>query len=120
MKEATMENPKCGMCKHHWKPEDTDMKPSGLFYKCCKTCRNKKKQYQKDHKEDMFKWRQDNQDKLIKYSKKYKMDNREILLEYSRQYQRNKTQKIFEQGKQCWENHRRKISEKKKYIEKKI
>ena len=34
-----MENPKCGACKCYWKPEDTDIKPSGLYYKCCKKCR---------------------------------------------------------------------------------
>jgi len=102
-----MENPKCGMCKHHWKPEDTDMKPSGLYYKLCKTCRNKKKQYRKDNKEDMFKWRQDknreygkeyhkqwyqnNKERINKYNKQYWQDNNKVLLERKRQkYQKNK------------------------------
>jgi len=34
-----MEHPKCGACKCYWKPEDTDINPSGLYYKSCKKCR---------------------------------------------------------------------------------
>jgi predicted secreted protein len=33
-------NPKCGKCKCYWIPDDTDIKSSGLHYKCCKKCRD--------------------------------------------------------------------------------
>jgi len=29
-------NPKCSCCDCYWKPDDTDMKTSGLPYKTCK------------------------------------------------------------------------------------
>jgi len=36
-------NPKCSGCKCFWKPDETDIKPSGLFFKTCKKCRTKRK-----------------------------------------------------------------------------
>ena len=32
-------NPKCPRCKCYWKPDDTDIKTSGLVAKTCKKCR---------------------------------------------------------------------------------
>ena len=32
-------NPKCNSCKAYWKPDDTDILPSGLHAKSCKKCR---------------------------------------------------------------------------------
>ena len=32
-------NPKCSKCKCYWKPEETDIKSSGLPFKTCKKCR---------------------------------------------------------------------------------
>jgi hypothetical protein len=33
-------NPKCVSCRCYWKPDDTDIKTSGI---CCKTCRKCRK-----------------------------------------------------------------------------
>ena len=38
-------NPKCSCCKCYWKPDETDIKTSGLVFKCCKKCRNYKREY---------------------------------------------------------------------------
>lgn len=41
-------NPKCNSCKTYWKPDDTDILPSGLYAKTCKKCRvYQKEKYQK-------------------------------------------------------------------------
>jgi hypothetical protein len=32
-------NPKCNRCKCYWKPDETDIKPSGLYAVSCKKCR---------------------------------------------------------------------------------
>ena len=32
-------NPKCNVCKSYWKPDETDILPSGLYAKSCKRCR---------------------------------------------------------------------------------
>jgi hypothetical protein len=37
--EQKTPNPKCTTCKCYWKPDDTDIKTSGLFFKTCKKCR---------------------------------------------------------------------------------
>ena len=33
-------NPKCTKCRCYWKPDETDIKTSGLPFKTCKKCRN--------------------------------------------------------------------------------
>lgn len=40
--ETSQANPKCSNCKCYWKPDETDKKSSGLIFKTCKKCRNKK------------------------------------------------------------------------------
>ena len=40
-------NPKCNSCKSYWKPDETDILPSGLYAKSCKKCR----EYQKEKRE---------------------------------------------------------------------
>jgi hypothetical protein len=35
-------NPKCPRCKCYWKPDDTDIKTSGLIAKTCKKCRGRR------------------------------------------------------------------------------
>ena len=37
-------NPKCNACKTYWKPDETDIKPSGACAKTCKKCRNRQKE----------------------------------------------------------------------------
>jgi len=41
-------NPKCNLCRCYWKPDETDVKPSGLVAKTCKRCRA----YQKERRSD--------------------------------------------------------------------
>ncbi len=37
-------NPKCSCCLCYWKPTETDIKSSGLPFKICSKCRNKRTQ----------------------------------------------------------------------------
>lgn len=37
-------NPKCSGCLCYWKPDETDIKSSGMFYKLCKSCRKRNKE----------------------------------------------------------------------------
>jgi hypothetical protein len=32
-------NPKCSKCKCYWRPNETDIKSSGLYFKTCQKCR---------------------------------------------------------------------------------
>ena len=38
-------NPKCTKCKCYWKPDESDIKSSGLYNKTCKKCRSINKDY---------------------------------------------------------------------------
>lgn len=40
--EQKTPNPKCSTCKCYWKPDENDIKTSGLVYKICRKCRNYK------------------------------------------------------------------------------
>jgi len=113
-----MENPKCQDCKRFWKPEDTDIKLSGLYLKCCKTCRNKQKQY-RDEKRVIFldmneqeannkkeknreykkQYRNANMEQISQYFKRYRKDNHEKLLENSRRWNNNNKEKTREYKK---------------------
>ncbi len=47
----TVINPKCSKCRCYWKPDETDRKSSGLYFKTCQRCRgnnqrDKMKQYE--------------------------------------------------------------------------
>lgn len=42
-------NPKCSCCKCFWKPDETDVKSSGLVAKTCKRCRELAKQKNKKY-----------------------------------------------------------------------
>lgn len=43
-------NPKCTRCKCYWKPDDTDIKTSGLVCKTCKKCRDNDIKYKNNNK----------------------------------------------------------------------
>ena len=43
-------NPKCNSCKAYWKPDDTDILPSGLHAKSCKKCRAYQKEIRNKNK----------------------------------------------------------------------
>jgi hypothetical protein len=48
--EQKTPNPKCTKCKCYWKPDDTDIRTSGLFFKTCKKCRELSKQNKEKNK----------------------------------------------------------------------
>ena len=58
-------NPKCNRCHCYWKPDDTDIKSSGLVCKTCKRCRDNSKVHCK-------KYREENPDKGKESNKKYR------------------------------------------------
>jgi hypothetical protein len=106
-----MENPKCNTCRCFWKPDETDIKPSGLFCKTCKRCRNKSKEKNK-------KYREDNIDKIKVINKKYYEDNIDKIKELQKKYREDNIDKIKEINKKYYEDNIDKIKElKKKYYE---
>jgi hypothetical protein len=48
--EQSTPNPKCPRCKCYWKPDDTDIKSSGLYCKTCKKCREIQKKSREKNK----------------------------------------------------------------------
>lgn len=68
------QNPKCSGCRCFWKPDETDIKPSGLYFKICKKCREYRKKYKEENadeiKEKMKKYREENADKIKEVKKK--------------------------------------------------
>lgn len=81
------QNPKCSKCKCYWKPDETDIKPSGLYSKTCKKCREYKKQYNKQYNLE-------NADKLKEHKKQYKLENADKIKEYNKQYNIENADKI--------------------------
>ena len=41
MNKEPTPNPKCSNCKCYWKPDETDIKSSGLYCQTCKKCRER-------------------------------------------------------------------------------
>ena len=39
-------NPKCSGCKCYWKPDETDIKSSGLPFRTCRKCRDIQQEFQ--------------------------------------------------------------------------
>ena len=93
-----MENPKCGRCDCYWKPENTDIKRSGLYYKLCKTCRNKEKQRREDNRKEIYE-----RGKI--YRQNYLEKNREYGKEYQKQWYQNNKQRINKHNKQYWQDN---------------
>ena len=48
-------NPKCSKCKCYWKPDETDIKSSGLYAKSCKKCRAYQKEIRNKNKCEHYK-----------------------------------------------------------------
>ncbi len=44
MNKELTPNPKCSNCKCYWKPDETDIKSSGLFFKTCRKCRERQQE----------------------------------------------------------------------------
>jgi hypothetical protein len=130
-------NPKCGTCKCYWKPDETDIKPSGLQYKTCKKCRENGKKYYEENpdkikeqskkykeenadkiKQNMKKWREENADKIKEKNKKYYEENVDKHKERHKKYYEENVDKLKEQVKKYYENNADKERERhKKYRE---
>ena len=119
-------NPICGSCKCYWKPDETDIKSSGLVCKSCKKCRQYKKESCKKYREEnpdkrkeyRKKYYEENPDKIKEYLKKYYEENADKIKEASKKYHENNADKIKEYRKKYRENNADKIKEyKKKYYE---
>ena len=124
-----MENtpsPKCPRCKCYWKPDETDIKSSGLVCKCCKKCREygkkKSKKYYEDNldkiKENHKKWRENNVDKIKEYHKiynnKYYENNANKYKEQKKIYYKENANKIKANMKKIREENAEKIAEQRK------
>ena len=94
------QNPKCSKCRCYWKPDDTDIKPSGLYFKTCKKCREKTKQH-----------RLENADKCKEYNKLYRLENIDKLKEYNKQYRLENIDKYKEYFKEYKKQYRLDIKE---------
>jgi len=53
-------NPKCPRCKCYWKPDETDIRTSGLFAKTCKKCRTNQQKYKTELKKEDIEINTDN------------------------------------------------------------
>ena len=82
----TTPNPKCPRCRCYWKPDETDIKTSGLVCKTCKKCRERSKKYYEENpdkrKEQSKKYREENKDKLKEKHKKYREENADKIKEH--------------------------------------
>ena len=116
-------NPKCSACKSYWKPDETDIKSSGLVCKTCKRCRKNTKKYSQNNpeycKEKAKKYYKDNPDKIKEKKKKYYKENRDEIIEKKKKYYVNNADEIKEKTKKYYVNNADEIREKKKkYYEK--
>ena len=103
-------NPKCPRCNCYWKPDETDIKTSGLPYKSCQKCRETSKKY-----------REKNADKISERKKKYYEENADIIAERKKKYYHQNADKIKEKRKQYYDENFDKIAEqRKKYYEENV
>jgi hypothetical protein len=110
--EDTIINPKCTACKCYWKPDETDVKTSGLVYNTCKRCRDISKANNKKYRElnpdkvkqQCQKYYQGNTDKVKQQQQKYRQDNADkVKQQQQKYYQENKCEhnKGFGRCSQC-------------------
>ena len=105
-------NPKCNRCHCYWKPDETDVKSSGLVYNTCKRCRDKKKEHNK-------KYRENNPDKIKESSKNYRKNNPDKVKESQKKWCEQNPDKVKEYNKKYYENNPDKVKEsQKKWCEK--
>jgi len=83
------------------------MKPSGLYYKCCKTCINKQKKRREDNREEILErskiFRQDNKHKIREYLKQYYKDNKEKRKKHNKQYWQDNNKVLLERKRQKYQ-----------------
>jgi hypothetical protein len=118
-------NPRCGSCKSFWKPDDTDIKTSGVIFKTCKRCRDKnnknaeyKKQYRLEHpdkiKEQNKQYILEHADKIKEKDKRYYLEHPDKIKEQNKQYYLEHADKMKEQNKQYYLEHADKMKEQNK------
>jgi hypothetical protein len=87
-------NPKCGRCYNYWKPDETDIKTSGLPYKTCKKCRN-----------GNIKYRQENIDRINQQRRNYYQENADKINERTRNYYQENADKIKDLKKNYYQEN---------------
>lgn len=92
-------NPKCNSCHCYWKPDETDVKSSGLVCKTCKRCRDKLKEKNKKYYEQ-------NADKVKEYQKEYREQNIDKIKEYDKKYYEKNADKKKEYLKEWYEKNK--------------
>ena len=104
------QNPKCSKCRCYWKPDDTDIKPSGLYFKTCKKCREKTKQHRLENADKCKEYSKQNYleniDKLKEYNKLYRLENIDKYKEYFKLYRLENIDKLKEYSKQYSKQYR--------------
>ena len=110
---------KCSKCNKELSEEAFSVNPkSGVFYKCCDKCRNKRKEYYKNNKDKIKEqWKEyyeNNKDKIKEqnkeYFKEYREKNKDKKKEYNKEYYKNNK----EYFKEYLENNKDKLKEQKK------
>ena len=132
--EDTNVNPKCTACKCFWKPDETDVKTSGLVCRTCKRCRDISKANNKKYRElnpdkvkqhcqkynnenaDRFKqyqqkYYQDNADKIKQKKQKYRQDNAEIINQRRRKDYQDNTDKFKQRNQKYYQENADKIKQ---------
>ena len=107
-------NPKCTRCKCYWKPDETDIKSSGLVCKTCKKCRENSNKYSQNNPEYAKKWREYNCDEIRENKKKYYKENADEIREKKKKYYVNNCDEIKENAKKYREDNRDEIKERNK------
>lgn len=97
-------NPRCGRCFNYFIQDE--FKSSGLPYKCCKSCREKK------IVSDLI-YRENNKEKIQERDKKYREGNKEKIAERTKTYRKENIEIIQERHKKYYENNKEKIAGKK-------
>ena len=92
--EDTNVNPKCLVCRKYWKPDETDVKKSGLVYKTCKRCRDLSKAKNQKYYQ---KYRQENADKVKQQQQKYRQENADKLKQHNQKYYQDNAERLIQQ-----------------------
>jgi hypothetical protein len=107
-------NLKCGSCKCYWKPDETDIKSSGLYFKTCRKCRERNAKNADKVNERSKKYQLENAEKLKEYKKQYDIENADKLNEYRKQYYLENADKHKEYRKQYYLENTDKLNERSK------
>ena len=107
---------KCSYCKKELSEEEFSINPnSGVFYKLCDSCRNKKKEYDKkyyeNNKDKIKEYYENNKDKINEQRKEYYENNKDKINEQRKEYREKNKDKLKEYNKEYYENNKDKKKE---------